>query len=66
MPTRVWCKTDLLIICLPMLAGRGFVTQRDQNGSEAVYVVSAVQQLRCLVRLSICSSSDLFTLSMHV
>lgn len=31
-------------------AVRGFVAQKDQNCSEAVYVVPAMQQLLCLVR----------------
>lgn len=38
-----------LLTC-PITGGRGFVKQKDEQGKEAVYAVSAMHQLRCLVR----------------
>lgn len=47
------------------LVGRGFVQQTDQNGSETVYAVSAMHQLRCLVMLFLSQSHKSLPLTLH-
>lgn len=42
---------EIKLITNLMTGGRGFVKRKDEQGKETVYAVSAMHQLRCLVRV---------------